>query len=90
MEFVAEVVDGFNVGVNDVRVGLIEFSALSTVSFDFQTYYNKSELVDAILNTTKTDGGTNTHTALDLAKNQLFTPGSGSRYEAARCSFLLV
>lgn len=80
LEFVSNVIQGFDIGKDEVRVGLIEYSAQGKLVFDFNKYYNVSDLSAAILNTTKTYGSTNTHLALDLAKNQLFTPSSGMRF----------
>lgn len=71
--------ESFDIGKDKVRVGLIEYSTANTLVFDFNKYQNKSELSAAILNTTKTNGNTNTDLALDLARNKLFTASSGMR-----------
>lgn len=72
---------GFDIGNDSVQVGLIEFSGSSKVVFPFNKYQTESALSAAILKTVKTDGSTNTHLALDVARDQLFKAKNGRRFE---------
>ena len=80
LDFVASVVQDFDIGKDKVRIGLIEFSAGASTHFNLQKYFTKAEILRAIKSTPKSDGGTNTHLALDAARTQVFNPKNGMRW----------
>ena len=73
------IVKDFTIGNDSVQVGLIEYSENSKVIFKFNQFQSDAGLSSAILKTAKTDKTTNTHTALELAANTLFTASNGRR-----------
>lgn len=79
MNFITKVVQGFNIGTNEVKVALIEFSANAAVQFSFNSHTDQTSLQAAIKKAVKTNGGTATSKALDLARTSLFTPKGGMR-----------
>lgn len=79
LQFISEVAKGFDVGRDKVRIGLIEYSTRSKMVFDFKKHFTRPAVSSAIMGTTKTDGFTYTDRALELARDQLFTPASGMR-----------
>ena len=80
MQFAAGVVNGYNIGSDQVRVALIVFSDKPRIVFDFDTYTAKAQVIAAILRAPKDSQNTNTHLALDVARTQLFTVNRGMRY----------
>jgi len=48
LNFVAKIVSQFNIGSDDVRVGMVLYSSKADVLWDFLEYTNKEELVEAI------------------------------------------
>ena len=74
------IINGFDIGKNKVRVGFIEFSGSPKMIFDFNRYSTKAAVVSAIQNTRKSSGGTRTDWALNLARDTLFQTKSGKRY----------
>lgn len=79
LQFLSNIAQGFDIGRDRVRVGLVEYSRNSQLVFDLNQYQTKADVKNAIARTVKTDGSTNTNLALDLAKNQLFTTTRGMR-----------
>ena len=79
LDFAINVVDGFEVAENKTRVGLISYSASSQLVFDFNRYSDKSSVNNAIRNAPKAGQGTNTHLALQQAKDVLLQISSGMR-----------
>ena len=71
-EFVASVVEAFDVGQDAVRVGIVTYSSDSKIEFDLEAYTDKAELLDAIRNTEYLMGKTNSAAAL-RTMSQVFT-----------------
>ncbi|XP_072021860.1 uncharacterized protein [Amphiura filiformis] len=77
--FVMRVVDGFNIGPNNTRVGVIQYSASPVIEFDFDDYSTKADVQAAVTAIRYQDGGTNTGDAIYLMTNTLFGPSRGAR-----------
>ena len=65
-------------------MGIIVYSNQATLQFNFnkQEYYTLAALQAAIRAIPHTRGGTRTDKALEMANDQLFTPGAGDRAHA--------
>ena len=78
--FARNIVAGYDIGANKVKVAMMEFSANPQILFDFNKYTSKAALQSAISAAKKTSGGTATSKALDLARTTLFKPNRGMRF----------
>ena len=74
------VVKGFDIGKDKVRVGMISFSTSTQLVFDFNRYSTKATVMSAISKAPKVGGSTYTYRALDQARTVLFQARSGMRY----------
>ncbi|XP_067940078.1 collagen alpha-6(VI) chain-like [Watersipora subatra] len=79
LTFAKNIANGYDIGTNKVRVGLVEFSSQATVQFDFNKFNKKADVLNAITNAKKSNGGTDTSNGLNLVKNTLFQAKSGMR-----------
>lgn len=73
------VVNGFDIGKDQVRVGLISFSTATKLVFDFNRYNKKSDVISAIRKAPKESSSTYTYRALEQARDVLFQSRSGMR-----------
>ena len=79
LDFAVNIINGFDVARDKVRVSLIEFSSESKIIFDFNQFDNKNDVMRAVRNVRKSDGGTATFKALNQARNALFQTRRGMR-----------
>jgi len=79
LEFAAKVVEGYDIGPNKVRVGLIGFSDAAYTVFNFNKYSTKAQTVAAIRGAQKVSGLTATDLALNMARDSLFQVSAGMR-----------
>lgn len=75
----AGLVDGFNVGRNNVQVGMIQFSGESRIVFKLDRYDKKLDVIEDILKQQRLLSGTYTFKALDQARSTLFQTNNGMR-----------
>ncbi|XP_069472084.1 collagen alpha-3(VI) chain [Ambystoma mexicanum] len=81
-DFIIRVVEGLNVGVNQVRIGLVQYSNDPKVEFYLRSHLNKPAVVQAIRRLRLKGGSpTNTGKALDYVARNLFVKSAGSRIE---------
>ena len=73
------VVKGFDIGKDKVRVGMISFSTSTKLVFDFNRYNTKDAVMNAISKAPKEGLSTYTDRALDQARTELFQARSGLR-----------
>ncbi|XP_069136986.1 cartilage matrix protein-like isoform X4 [Argopecten irradians] len=83
LEFVKDVVTMFDIGENKTRIGISTFSHKYHQEFNFQSYYNKDDLLRAIDKVSYLRGGTDTASALRHIRREVFTPNV-SRGNVAR------
>lgn len=77
--FVHDIVNNFNVGLNNVRVGVMSYGSSNQYHFYLNTYSTKSSVLTAILNLPYSGGGTNTAGALDGMRTIGFSTSKGAR-----------
>ena len=65
-DFVENVVSDYDIGAEAVRVGLIRYSTTSDLEFGLGTHNDLSSLLEAIDSVQYTEGGTNSHLALQV------------------------
>ena len=73
--FINKLIDGFNIGFDNTRVGAITYSSPSHVKtvFDLDTYQDKKSIQNAINAIVYRGGGTSTGRALQKASTKLYT-----------------
>ena len=71
--FVVDVVSGFDVALDRVRVALVVYSTQAYPRFFLNTFSTKAAVLLAVQNLTYTPGGTNTRDGLNYIKNNIFT-----------------
>ena len=79
-QFVYDAVNSYEIGPDDVQVGLLSFSSSHTFQFFLNTHSTKSSLLSAIDALPYIGGGTNTAGALDAVRSQAFTEANGARH----------
>ena len=89
-QFMANIIDGFTVGANDVRVGAVTFSNKGVNRFFLNTYTNKADVTAALLNLAY-DGGakTNTSGGLRLMHANQFSTTNGARDYVPKIAILI-
>ena len=89
-QFMANIVDGFNIGVNDVRVGAVTFSNKGINRFFLNTYTNAADVTTALLNLPYDGGGkTNTSGGLRMMHADQFTAANGVRNYVKKIAILI-
>ena len=79
LDFAVNVVKGFDIGKDKLRVGMISFSTSTKLVFDFNRYNTKDAVMNAISKAPKEGLSTYTDRALDQARTELFQARSGLR-----------
>ncbi|XP_076603634.1 collagen alpha-3(VI) chain-like [Chaetodon auriga] len=79
-EFVERVVEKLNVGQNNDRVSVVQYSRDPEVNFYLNTHSTKEDIVDSVRGLRHKGGRPlNTGAALQYVRDNVFTPSSGSR-----------
>lgn len=83
LEFVAKIVDAFDIRPNGTHVGVIHYSDDAKLDFDFNKFkgadLNRDNVVNEINKISVTEGQTRIDLALKKAKEELFTEAGGMR-----------
>ncbi|XP_077414841.1 collagen alpha-1(XIV) chain-like [Vanacampus margaritifer] len=87
--FLENLVQGFMVDINQIRVGLVQFSTQPRLEWNLTTHMTKAAVVDAIRNLTYATGGTATASALTFVLENSFTAEFGSRANVPKVLFLI-
>ncbi|XP_078098464.1 collagen alpha-6(VI) chain-like [Mustelus asterias] len=78
-EFLSNFIKVFNIGSENVRIGLVQYSTTPTMEFHFTTYQNKEDIVQHISNMHYKGGMTNTGAAISFLKTNYFEPRARRR-----------
>ena len=73
----------------DVRVGIILFARDTKVMFHLNQYNSKRQVMRGVGTIRKIEGRTNTQAALDVMRNEMFTPANGDRPDAPNVVIVL-
>lgn len=65
LEFVEKIIDGFEIGPDKTRFGVIVYSSYSSIRISLSNMYNKVELKTTVRNLIYPGGGTGTDEAID-------------------------
>ncbi|XP_065269460.1 collagen alpha-3(VI) chain [Emys orbicularis] len=81
-DFVVSLVNGLDVGNDNVRVGLVQFSDTPTTEFFLNTFPNKADIITRLRQLFPKGGSVlNTGSALDFVLTNHFTEAGGSRID---------
>ncbi|CAI9721272.1 type VI, alpha [Octopus vulgaris] len=89
LQFVKNMVNGFDVGKDTVRIGVSSFSNQPVQHFALNTYFNRSLIIDAISKLPYYQGSTNTASAISLLRSSVFTAASGDRPTAPNIAIVI-
>lgn len=82
-QFVAKLVEGFDIGINSTQVAVITFSSEVVVEFYLNAIHDKQQLLESIKHINYSHSGlTMTHRALNSVRNDVFTVANGMRPDA--------
>ena len=77
--FIYDITDTFEIGPNNVQVGVLSYGSSYYFRFYLNTYSNKADVLSAINSLPYSGGGTNTAGALDAIRYYAFTEANGAR-----------
>uniref|UniRef100_A0A8C5PNE2 VWFA domain-containing protein n=1 Tax=Leptobrachium leishanense TaxID=445787 RepID=A0A8C5PNE2_9ANUR len=80
-DFLYTLINGFDVGLNNIRIGLVQYSDTPRTEFNLNTYNSKEEVLKYIRNLNYKGGGTNTGFSLQFMLENHFIKSAGSRAE---------
>ena len=78
-QFLKTLVQGFDVGPNHVRIGLVQYSNVPRTEFHLKTFQDKQGVLEYISGLSYRGGGTNTGRGLEFLLAEHFTAAAGSR-----------
>ncbi|KAM9321662.1 cartilage matrix protein [Gastrophryne carolinensis] len=81
--FLNQVVESLDVGINATRVGLINYASSVKNEFSLKTHKTKAALLQAVKKVQPLSTGTMTGLAIQYAINQAFTESEGARLKSA-------
>ncbi|XP_045742247.1 collagen alpha-1(XX) chain [Mirounga angustirostris] len=88
-DFLASVIEPFEIGPNKVQVGLTQYSGDPQTEWDLSAFRTKEEVVTAVRSLRYRGGNTFTGLALTHVWEQNLKPGAGTRPEAAKVVILV-
>ena len=77
--FVADFVGNFNIGPNNVQIGVVTVASEPHNEFNLNTFQIKADVVNAVYSIEYIFGGTRTDLALTYVRENSFTAASGDR-----------
>ncbi|XP_073710891.1 collagen alpha-3(VI) chain-like [Misgurnus anguillicaudatus] len=90
-DFISKVIAPLDIGIDKVRVAVVQHSERPTPNFYLNTYQTKDEVLRAVSGLSLAGGRSlNTGTALTFMKNSILTPERGSRAAQNVPQFLIV
>lgn len=82
-QFVAKLVEGFDIGINNTQVAVITFANTVVTEFYLNAFNDKIQLLESIKHINYSHPGiTMTHKALRTVRNEVFTVANGMRPNA--------
>ncbi|XP_075068529.1 collagen alpha-4(VI) chain-like isoform X2 [Mixophyes fleayi] len=77
--FLHKVINALEIGLNNVRVGLVLYSDMPRLEFKLNTFKEKYEILDYITKLPYRGGKPNTGAAIDFLQKELFSKQNGGR-----------
>ena len=89
MSFVNNIIDAFDVGEHQTRVGFVTFSSDATLTFPMNSYYYPEALKQAVLSINYVGGETDTGKAMYITRTQCFSEKYGERDTVPNIAILI-
>ena len=89
LEFMKNIVRDFNIGLNNVRIGVAIFGNDVQPMFQLNAYSNKNDILNAIDRIPFLDQTTNTPAAIRYMRTTMFTPQNGDRSFAPNSAIII-
>ena len=77
--FMHDITNTFEIGPNNVQVGVLSYASYPILQFYLNTHSNKADVLSAINSLPYTSGGTDTAAALNYVRSYGFTESNGAR-----------
>ena len=77
--FMHDIANTFEIGPNNIQVGVLSYASYPSFQFYLNTYSNKADVLSAINSLPYTGGGTDTAAALNSVGSYAFTEANGAR-----------
>ncbi|XP_013387743.1 SCO-spondin [Lingula anatina] len=87
--FMSSVIEPFDIGTDNLQVGLVRYSSDAKVMFNLNRYQNKDELLQAIKDMQWFGGVTNTGDGLLKMRDAIMDPNLGSRQGTRKVAFVI-
>lgn len=82
-QFVAKLVEGFDIGINNTQVAVITFASTVVTELYLNAFHDKIQLLESTKHNNYSHPGiTMTHKALRTVRNEVFTVANGMRPNA--------
>ncbi|RXM36551.1 Collagen alpha-3(VI) chain [Acipenser ruthenus] len=89
-DFISRVIQTLNVGIDKVRISVVQYSDSASPSFYLNSFTTKEQVLNAVSGLSLTGGTSlNTGAALSFLKDTIFTPTYGSRISENVPQFLI-
>ncbi len=79
LSFVSQIIEAFNIGEKQTRVGLVTFSDDASLMFPMNRFYELQEIKDVVSSLRHMGGETNTGKALHISRTACFSSSNGER-----------
>ena len=89
LNFLANLVDYFQIGPDDTQIGAVIFSDDASLEFPLNRYYDPAALKSAILRMRCMGQTTNTPEAIRIARQQCFDPQSNDRPDVQNLAIIV-
>lgn len=89
LDFVVTIVEDLDIGSDKTRVGMVRYSNFASNIFYLDSYFDKQELIDAILSVSYDGGTTNIYDGIRLMHEQQFTASFGDRPDADNIAIVI-
>lgn len=89
LDFVKNMIKGFDIGPTGAHIGLVTFSSKPHNEFHLNKFNDKAKTTAGVTNIHYISGGTNTADALKYARTTSFLPANGARGNAAKIAIVI-
>ena len=89
MQFVNSLVEKYNVGMEDVRIGAVVFSDRANLEFELNRYSDAKSVMDAINRIRYSGFSTNMAAGIEMAREECFRVDRGDRLNVQNLAILI-
>ncbi|XP_070211137.1 uncharacterized protein [Littorina saxatilis] len=89
LTFVKNLLNEWNVGEDEIRIGVVKFSNVTEIEFQLNTHEDKDDVLSAVQAIMYRGGTTDTASGLLTMKNEMFTAANGDRENVPRFGIVI-